>query len=265
MAYAVMRAWATVVQLDLQLASVIGDVQAGRPVVSTTFLAYDEVAHHSGIERPDTLATLRQVDRAVARIAAVAAGDARVPGGARRRRRVRLGRGRGPRALEAGNELPEIAVMASGCLGLVSFPRLPGRVTREQVEERWPALLPALTEHRLDLGEVIGDDPLAPFGPNAGRHVTRTDGFAHCPDLVLDSTWWPETEEVAAFEELVGSHGGLGGPQAHPFVLAPAAWRWPQDGVVGAESVHRVLRGWLAALGHEEYAEPSAPAISMGG
>jgi len=30
--YAVMRAWATVVQLDLQVASVIGDIQAGRPV-----------------------------------------------------------------------------------------------------------------------------------------------------------------------------------------------------------------------------------------
>ena len=43
---------------------------AGRPVVYTTFLAYDEVAHHSGVERPDTLAVLRRVDRAIARIAA---------------------------------------------------------------------------------------------------------------------------------------------------------------------------------------------------
>ena len=34
----------------------IADVYAGRPVAYTTFLAYDEVAHHSGIERPDTLA-----------------------------------------------------------------------------------------------------------------------------------------------------------------------------------------------------------------
>ena len=38
---------------------------AGRPVVYTTFLAYDEVAHHSGVERPDTLAMLRQVDRQI--------------------------------------------------------------------------------------------------------------------------------------------------------------------------------------------------------
>ena len=71
--YALVRAWATVIQRDLQVAAVIGDMLAGRPVVYTTFLAYDEVAHHSGIERPDTLAVLRQVDRQIARIAAAAA------------------------------------------------------------------------------------------------------------------------------------------------------------------------------------------------
>ncbi len=68
-----MRAWATVIQRDLQVAAVIADMYAGRPVAYTTFLAYDEVAHHSGIERPDTLATLRRVDRQIARIAAAGA------------------------------------------------------------------------------------------------------------------------------------------------------------------------------------------------
>ena len=64
-----MRAWATVVQRDLQVATVVGDILAGRPVIYTTFLAYDEVAHHSGIERPDALAVLRDLDRQIARIA----------------------------------------------------------------------------------------------------------------------------------------------------------------------------------------------------
>jgi predicted AlkP superfamily pyrophosphatase or phosphodiesterase len=50
----------------------IGDLYAGRSVVYTTFLGYDEVAHHSGVERPDTLATLREIDRQVARIEAAA-------------------------------------------------------------------------------------------------------------------------------------------------------------------------------------------------
>ena len=47
------------IQRDLQVAAVIGDLYAGRPVGYTTFLAYDEVAHHSGVERVDALAVLR--------------------------------------------------------------------------------------------------------------------------------------------------------------------------------------------------------------
>jgi uncharacterized membrane protein YvlD (DUF360 family) len=354
--YAFLRAWATVIQLDLQVASVIGDIQASRPVVYTTFLAYDEVAHHSGLERPDTLAALRKVDRAIARIAAVAAVAPRpyrlvvlsdhgqsqgatflqrydetlealvaracameapqlaASGSGEDEARGRIGAalseaaagsGAGSHAVRVAvrshqvdgevhiheleppaGELPELAVMASGCLGLVSFPREDGRLTREALDARWPELLPTLREHpgigfvlvcdaehgavvlgadgehHLDTGEVVGIDPLAAFGPNAAAHVARTDAFPHCPDLVINSTWWPDTEEVAAFEELVGSHGGLGGPQAHPFVLAPAAWEWPPEPVVGAEAVHHILRGWLAAAGQDAYSPMSSAQIS---
>ena len=191
---------------------------------------------------------------------------------------VRLGQPAG--AAEGGGSLPEISVMASGSLGLVSFPRLPGRVTREQIDELYPALLPALRNHpgigfvlvrgaqegalvlgaagerRLADGRVSGSDPLAPFGGElAARHVARTDGFAHCPDILVNSTFWAELEEVAAFEELIGSHGGLGGPQSVPFLLAPATFDWPTEPLVGAEAVHRVLRGWLADVGHAGYRE----------
>src|SRR5262249_28614224 len=68
--YALVRKYATVVQLDLQVAAITADVLAGHPVVYTTFLAYDEVAHHSDLERPDTLTVLRRVDLAVDRIRA---------------------------------------------------------------------------------------------------------------------------------------------------------------------------------------------------
>ena len=76
--YAFVRAWGTVVQRDLQVAAVIGDLYAGRPVGYTTFLAYDEVAHHSGVERADALAVLRRLDRQIARVEAAAA-DAERP------------------------------------------------------------------------------------------------------------------------------------------------------------------------------------------
>jgi hypothetical protein len=84
---------------------------------------------------------------------------------------------------------------------------------------------------------------------------------------MVNSTYWPQTEEVAAFEELVGSHGGLGGPQSFPFVLAPAGLAVPAQEIVGAAHLHRVLRGWLAALGHTAFdtQEPaSAPTASPG-
>jgi len=103
---------------------------------------------------------------------------------------------------------------------------------------------------------VEGDDPLAPFGPFAADHIRRTDGFPHCPDIVVNSTYWDELEEVAAFEELVGSHGGMGGGQAHPFVLHPAELPWPEEPVVSSEAVHRILRSWLVQLGQDAYADP---------
>ena len=41
--------------------------------------------------------------------------------------------------------------------------------------------------------------------------LKREDAMTHAPDLLLLSQYDPELGEVAAFEELIGSHGGLGG------------------------------------------------------
>jgi uncharacterized membrane protein YvlD (DUF360 family) len=347
--YALMRAWGTVIQTDLQVNAVISDLYAGRPVGYSTFLAYDEVAHHSGVERADALSTLSRVDRQIGRIVRAAAdaprpyrfvvlsdhgqsqgatfldryglsleelvtqacdagevqGDSGDPseamdylgaslteaaGGdsmagravsaATKARRVdgavQLDKQQRDDAARA--EIPELSVMASGCLGLITFPREPGRVTLEQMQERWPRLIGALTEHPgvgfilvrsetngavvigprgrvlLDKrNKVQGEDPLAPYGPNAARHVARTDSFPHCPDIVVNSAYWHETDEVAAFEELVGSHGGMGGGQSFPFALIPSDWEQPAEPVVGAETLHNHFRGWLADLGHAAY------------
>ena len=107
---------------------------------------------------------------------------------------------------------------------------------------------------------VEGEDPLEPFGPNAALHLRRVDTFPHCADLAINSTFWPDTGEVAAFEELVGSHGGMGGTQSHPFVLHPQVLAAPAEPVVGAEQLHLLLRSWLASLGHEPFREPFEPA-----
>jgi hypothetical protein len=195
---------------------------------------------------------------------------------------VVLGRGRKAAEPEPGTNgdgaaPPEVAVMASGCLGLVFFPRERGRVTREWIDTMYPSLIPTLLEHPgvgfllvrseadgpvalgasgvhfLADGRVEGDDPLAPYGPNASRHVARTDTFTHCGDLMINSTYWVETDEVAAFEELVGSHGGMGGEQSFPFALVPSEFELPSETVVGPGEMHKWLRRWLADLGQEAY------------
>ena len=47
---------------DLIVSGVLTDMMRGRPAVYATFSSYDEVAHHSGLERADTLEALRKLD-----------------------------------------------------------------------------------------------------------------------------------------------------------------------------------------------------------
>ena len=49
-------------------ATLIADIFAGRSVGYSTFVGYDEIAHHSGIERPETLRALSQLDQQFGRI-----------------------------------------------------------------------------------------------------------------------------------------------------------------------------------------------------
>jgi hypothetical protein len=99
---------------------------------------------------------------------------------------------------------------------------------------------------RLSDGEVTGEDPLRGFSANAARHLLRTDGFDHVADVMVNSFYDPATEEGCAFEELISFHGGMGGPQTRPFLLHPAHLPVPAAPLVGAEEIHRVLRGWRA-------------------
>ena len=63
-----MRAAMCVVVRDLIVFGVLQDMMRGRPAVYATFSSYDEVAHHSGLERADTLEALRKLDQQFGRI-----------------------------------------------------------------------------------------------------------------------------------------------------------------------------------------------------
>ena len=66
--YPFLRAALCVGVRDLIVFGVLTDMMRGRPAVYATFSSYDEVAHHSGLERPDTLEALRKLDEQFGRI-----------------------------------------------------------------------------------------------------------------------------------------------------------------------------------------------------
>jgi hypothetical protein len=180
-----------------------------------------------------------------------------------------------------------VLVLGSGNLGLVYFTERTERLTVEEIQAAYPDLLPTLVEHPgigflllttesrgsvvlgrhgahyLDTGDVLGVDPLEPFGPHAPAQVRRADSYPHVADIMVNSLHDPQTDEVAAFEPLVGSHGGLGGPQTTAFLLHPVDLPTPVEPLVGPEEVHKVLRAWLAWLGHDAYADAVAATAAV--
>jgi Type I phosphodiesterase / nucleotide pyrophosphatase len=66
--YPLMRAAMCVIVRDLIVYGVLTDMMRGRPAIYATFSSYDEVAHHSGLERADTLEALRKLDQQFGRI-----------------------------------------------------------------------------------------------------------------------------------------------------------------------------------------------------
>ena len=110
-------------------------------------------------------------------------------------------------------------------------------------------------QRRLSDDAVEGEDPLAHFDATAADHLRRHDRFPHCPDILVNCMYDPGADEVAPFEEFMGSHGGLGGPQTRPFAVVPAEWSEPAAPIVGVEAMHEALRDWLAQT------RPVAPAM----
>ncbi|WP_406442930.1 phage holin family protein [Streptomyces sp. NBC_00631] len=317
--YPFVRAFATVVERDVVVAAVMGDLLGGRTAVYADLVAYDEVAHHSGPHSRDTEKVLQRLDRSLALIEKAAEhaprqyrivvlsdhgqspgetfhsrygltlGDLvragcglhvprraeRTHSGTEARAAVRAALRR-PVEEGGGKHRPprgsEPIVLASGNLGLISFPDVPHRMTKEELDARHPALLTTLANHpgigfllvrsEAHGGVVLGAygaeipldrldshaGPLGAFGPGAGEAVRRTHAFPHTADIMVNSCYDPQSGEVLAFEEQIGSHGGLGGAQGRPFLLSPVCVSAPVgegEELVGAEAVHGVLRRWL--------------------
>jgi hypothetical protein len=103
-------------------------------------------------------------------------------------------------------------------------------------------------ERYLASGRVVGEDPLAIYGPLAAASLARLEGFSNAGDLTVIGPYDPETGEVLSYENLVGSHGGLGGRQSDPFLLHPVDLPLVDGPLIGAPAVNTQLRSWLEML-----------------
>ena len=346
MPYPFARAATNVALRDLSTSLVMEEMYRGTPIIYVDYTDYDEIAHHSGPERGESLDALDGVDGAIATLEKAAGAAPRpyrfivlsdhgqtlgatfrqrygktlgdvvkglmgsdtkvaenasrveewgqtnaflseltqtkgVSGGlARTALRSQTTDGvveLGPSGAEddssehpdrkATEARPDLIAMASGNLGLIYFPRMAGRVTLEQLAATYPGLIDSLAAHPgvgallirsethgavvigrsginfLDEDRIEGDDPVAQYGGRSREALIRLDTMDHTPDLSVISLFDKDFEEVAAFEELIGSHGGLGGIQTMPFLLHPAEWDLDED-LVGAPAVHRQIRRW---------------------
>lgn len=346
--YPLIRALATGILREITLFAIVGDMMRGLPTVYATFAGYDEVAHHSGIERKDALRVLSGIDKMfgwLERISAHAARPYRLvvlsdhgqSSGATFRQRSGRSLERAVRELidlktispssedetwnrvnalltdvsrqdsrscqlinkAVGNKKvdgmvmlgPEgrqlqgqredsngrsgkpksdkAIVLASGNLGLIYFTAWKDRMSLEEISMAFPGLIPGLLSYRsvgfvmvrsesqgpiaiggngicfLRDGRIEGNDPLSVFGPLAQSRLLREDEFFNAPDLLVNSFFDPISGEVAAFEELVGSHGGIGGDQSQAILIYPSEFDIGSDPIIGAERLHKVIRRWL--------------------
>jgi hypothetical protein len=264
--YPFLRAALCVLVRDLIAFGVATDMMRGRPVVYATFSSYDEVAHHSGLERADTLEALRKLDKQFGRIEKckrfaprpykliVLSDHGQTQGMTFKQRNgyglddlVQRSLSRGEvRGMSAGDEHDSAVgqafheatgrsgkqeehgasgehaiVLGSGNLGLVYLMDEKRRLRAEEIQERHPNLIPALTAHShvgfllvrsaehgpiavgssgthyVATGRIEGEDPLAPFSPNAPAHLRRRDGFEHVADIMVNSFYDPDLDQAA--------------------------------------------------------------------
>ena len=361
-AYVALRAVTNVFLRDLNVALVVEAMMKGSKAIYVDFVDYDEIAHHAGVTRSESLAAfyglddmLRSIEQVItagitprpyhvvlvsdhgqsqgatflqrygvsleglilgyfdgdATVTAATgeveawgpvnlligqlSGQASVSG--RLTKRAIADRDQaapvGPSGVTTdttgpGDAPAEITVVGSGNLGGVWFSQHAERLTLTDIERLHPGLLAMLAAHPgigfvvvatdhgpvalgadgthdLTTGAVVGQDPLALFGTDAVGDFIHVSSYENAPDIYVNSLYDPILDEVAAFEELVGCHGGLGGWQTRPLIVHPAQWPIDEDlldergRLRGADTVHHQMVRWLERLGHRTNLAPDAP------
>jgi uncharacterized membrane protein YvlD (DUF360 family) len=146
-----------------------------------------------------------------------------------------------------------VTLSYSGNMALLYFDLYPRKITLNELNAAYPGMVDNLVQHEgvgfvvayeddgtpivfgkggarnLHTGDVTGDDPMEQFGDVELRswQVRRIADFPNAGDLILNSPVYPDGT-VAAYEELIGSHGGLGGEQTDAFIFHPPDMEIPE-------------------------------------
>jgi hypothetical protein len=146
----------------------------------------------------------------------------------------------------------DVTFCGSGNLGQVYFHAFDHRTTLTELNTAFPGMVDAVIGHEgvgivvalnddgqpivygktgtrnLHTGEIVGEDPLRPYGDVEKRawQLRRIADFPSGGDLTIVSTVYPDGT-VAALEELIGNHGGMGGEQTDSFLLHPGDMEVP--------------------------------------
>lgn len=315
------RAATNVFMREINTSTLIGDMMVGDvDVAYSTYLGYDEIAHHSGVRDNDAWFALREMDKQIKHLtdankycprdyqfviqsdhgqtngatftqrygetfeefvksllpedmhmfAKMSSDEDHFAGSSPFSRDKKKIKKEEKEQQELSDS--EVIVLASGNLAMIYLTQWSRRLTYEELNKYFPELIQGLINNEyvgfilvksqehgdlaigkngtyyLDIDEVEGENPLEGFGDNIVRHLKRTSSFEHTPDILVNSFYDKEADEVCAFEELVGSHGGAGGDQSKPFILYPSSWNVSDDEIIGAENIYKLLKDNLAEL-----------------
>jgi hypothetical protein len=163
----------------------------------------------------------------------------------------------------------DVVVCASGNLAQVYFTYKVNRVTKQNLKTKYPGFLEQLVAHegvgivivdggrnegpillgkegsiKLRTGRVTGKNPLTQYGREKIRveQLRRLAEYRSSGGLIIISPVY-EDGTVAAYEELIGNHGGLGGPQTEPFMLYPVGVKVDGEKIINSDQIFPILRG----------------------
>ncbi len=165
----------------------------------------------------------------------------------------------------------DIVLCASGSLAMLYFTNYKQRLFLEEIKQLHPNLIAALICHPgigfigidsyvngpvvlnqegifyLNAKDYEGCNPLENYDGSAAWQLEKLFSYSNVGDMIIQSRYDPETDQIPAFENLLAHHGGIGGDQTMAFVMHPPKLDFTQP-INDSTQMHHQLREWQDIL-----------------